>query len=361
VTRRDISMRKWMILFIVLIIVAGCAKKEEVKEQESKFHQLTTPKPDPFYSFNVTKSNNISYISVRDLSEKGNITYQFDEINRVLTITENQIQYRLVYGVPVYEKNLKYIPTQRDHLSIIENKPYISTAFLAKELEWEVNLEGRSAKVSMVGEKDEIPVSASPIKPNSVEEIISLLSVLENPISGAKVSTIVSHLPGAPRNYRNGTHEGLDFYQYGTNVTINPNTPVYAMGEGEIIRIDDDYQGYSSVEERNKDLSIASHSEITPEFILDKLRGKQVWVYYPNGILARFAHLDRVVDDLSVGDNVTNETVIGYVGNSGTSGEVLQNNTEYHLHLDLLIYKELFWKGLTNEEVITILTTVFEQ
>ncbi|MBM7659528.1 murein DD-endopeptidase MepM/ murein hydrolase activator NlpD [Bacillus mesophilus] len=350
-----------ILLIVLLIVVAGCAKEDEAKKQESKFHQVKTPKLEPFYSFNVTKLNNQSYISLEELSEKGNIKYQFDEINRVLTLIESQMHYRLVYGVPVYEKNLEYVPTQRNHLSIIENKPYISIAFLDKEIEWVVKPEGKSTvKISMGGKKDEIPVSASPTRPTSVEEIISQLSVLENPISGAKVSTIRSHLPGAPRNYRNGTHEGLDFYQYGTNVAINPNTPVYGMGEGKIIRIDHDYRGYSSIEERNKDLSIASNTEVTPEFILDKLRGKQVWVYYPNGILARFAHLDRVAEDLSVGDNVTNETVIGYVGNSGTSGEVLKNSTEYHLHLDLLIYNELFWEGLGNEEVITILTTVFE-
>jgi murein DD-endopeptidase MepM/ murein hydrolase activator NlpD len=356
-------MRKWIIIFIVLAVITGCAKKEEVKEKEEieQVEAKTPTKSIPTYSLAVTHLNNQSFLSLEDLSKKINIAYEYDEINRVLLFTLNQIKYRLVYGVPVYEKNVEYVPTKRDNLEIIENKPFISTTFLVQELGWILKIEDRMATISILDEEQEIPASALPTKPTSAEEIISILSILKNPITGAKVSTVASHLPGAPRNYRNGTHEGVDFYQYATNVIIDPNTPVFGMGDGRIIRIDHDYPGYSSEEERNEDLSVAAHSEVTPEFILDKLRGKQVWVLYQNGILARFAHLDRVVEDLSVGDTVTTNTIIGYVGNSGTSGEVLQNNTEYHLHLDLLIYNELFWKGLSGEAIISILTTVFEE
>ncbi|WP_456275651.1 M23 family metallopeptidase [Bacillus sp. AK128] len=357
-------MQKWIILFLILsIVVTGCGKQQEVKEvDKDKESKEEAEKPNtPVYTVQLTEENNQMFLSLDELSQKMDLTYQYDNLNRLVKFYINNLEYKLIYGVPVYERNSEYVPTERGHLMVINNEPFLSINFVLDELGWNVKENGQVASISISENKGDIPVSATPTKPTNVDEILSILSILENPISGAKVSTIVSHLPGAPRNYRNGTHEGLDFYQYGTNVEINPNTPVYAMGEGKVVRVDHDYPGYSSVEERNDDLSIAANSEITPAYILDKLRGKQVWVTYPNGILARFAHLDRVADDLSVGDIVTKDRIIGYVGNSGTSGEVLKNNTEYHLHLDLLIHNELFWVGLDDQEVITILTSVFEK
>jgi murein DD-endopeptidase MepM/ murein hydrolase activator NlpD len=207
----------------------------------------------------------------------------------------------------------------------------------------------------------EVPASTVPEKPTTVDDITSILSVLNNPIKGASVSKIPNHLPGAVRAYRHGTHEGMDFYQYTSNVEINRNTPIYGMAEGKVVRADHDYVPYSSEEERNKDLASAANFTGTPQFMLDKLRGKQVWISYPNGILARFCHLDRIPQSLTVGDTVTEETIIGYVGNSGTSGEVKQDDSELHLHLDLLIYNELFWVGLNQEEVQQVLSNVFEE
>ncbi|WP_246944090.1 M23 family metallopeptidase [Bacillus pinisoli] len=354
-------MKKWIILFTALIIITGCAKNE-VKEKELVAKELVE-KSDPLLSLPVTIQDKQSLLSIDELFNKLDIPYQYDVLNRVLNFNVNETYFRLVYGVPVYEKDHEYVPTNRDNLVVVDDIPHISLDFLTEDLKWEVRENKTTIEILLPKSSNEIlaTANAAPSKTLDADEIINLLSVLKSPINGAKVSMVSSHLPGAPRNYRNGTHEGLDFYQYGTNVEINQNTPVYGMGEGKVIRVDHDYPGYSSVEERNKDLSIAAESVATPEYILDKLRGKQVWIYYSNGILARFAHLDRVAKDLAVGDMVTKNTVIGFVGNSGTSGEVLNNNTEFHLHLDLLIHNELFWKGLDKDEVIKVLTTVFEK
>lgn len=132
------------------------------------------------------------------------------------------------------------------------------------------------------------------------------------------------------------------------------------MAEGVVVRADHDFQDYPSALIRNKDLSLTAELQETPAYIFDRLRGQQVWVQYENGVMSRFAHLDSIPANIKVGDIVNADTIIGYVGNSGTSGAVNQDGSELHLHQDLLIYGELFWKPFTLEETKEILLNIFQ-
>jgi murein DD-endopeptidase MepM/ murein hydrolase activator NlpD len=358
-------MKKWILLFISCLFTAGCfgtGKSQESDMKSPVMDDQIEQQEQPFFTdtFPYIKENQHTYVSVDEFTKAINSTYQYDEMNKTLSLMVGQANFTFVFGVPVYEMGGEYFPTDRKIFSIFENKPYLSSNFLVDALGAKVHEKENALSISISKNPTDVPASTIPSKPASVEDTATILSVLNNPILGASVSTVPSHLPGAVRSYRHGIHEGMDFYQYTSNVAINRDTAIYGMAEGKVIRADHDYIPYSSEEVRNKDLNLAAGFPITPQYMLDKLRGKQVWISYPNGILARFCHLDRIPESVTVGDTVTEETIIGYVGNSGTSGEVKKNDSELHLHLDLLIHNELFWKGFNQEEVRTILSRVFK-
>lgn len=156
-------------------------------------------------------------------------------------------------------------------------------------------------------------------------------------------------LPGDPRPYRNDVHQGIDIYG------LPRNEKIYPIAPGIIIRIDKNYTALTKGV-RNKMLELSKtkwhgtpgsvYLPVVEEpygNVLDKLRGRQVWVYHGKNkmrepILSMYAHLANVNEELEVYEVVNEERVIGFVGNSGTSGEVENNKgKEVHLHFEIFI------------------------
>ncbi len=182
------------------------------------------------------------------------------------------------------------------------------------------------------------------------EEMVRQLSFLKSPIPGASISTRDSQLPGAPRAYRNGTHEGLDYYNGYCGVSVHFGDPVYAAGAGIIYRIDHDYSEPVTVE-REEMLRLSATAGDTPVDILDKFRGRQVWIVHAFGVVTRYAHLDTVSDQLQVGDWVEAGTFIGTVGNSGTSNGARGIREDAHLHFEIWVENCYLGEGLSPGEV----------
>lgn len=187
--------------------------------------------------------------------------------------------------------------------------------------------------------------SAAPELSLTAKELAAYLSFLKSPLTGAQAGFADTQVPGAPREYRNGLHEGFDWYGYAVGVPVNRETPVLAMAAGTVVRAGHDWRT-PSAEVRQRWLDIAAASSHTPEWILDRLRGRQVWIMHENGVLVRFAHLDSIPEDLQVGQKVAAGDVIGYVGNSGTSSEVKGTDGDLHLHSDILVYGRNPWQSL---------------
>ena len=262
------------------------------------------------------------------------------------------------------ERNGEYLPTDEIYLLTKEDeKVYLPNTFIEQGLGLPITYSESTIEFQWRGPVEKVggPPEEFDFENWNVEKMVEYLSFLKKPIKGAQVSTLSGHLPGAKRAYRNGFHEGIDWYDFASGGNINIETPVYAMANGVVVRVDHDFNDYRSVIERNKDLKAAAVFGDTPEYILDRLRGRQVWVQYPNGVMNRFAHLSAIPDDIQVGDKVDAKTIIGYVGNSGTSGAINNDMTELHLHQDLLIYGELFWKPLNQEEVREVLVRIFQE
>lgn len=169
-------------------------------------------------------------------------------------------------------------------------------------------------------------------------------------------------VPGDPRDYRKGVHQGIDFYE-----TKNGD-PVYAAAPGIIIRIDRNYVPLTKAK-RDELLKLCETkwngtpgSVLTPKAeepygnVLDKLSGRQVVIYHGHNegkepIISFYAHLSRVNDKIRLNDVVTDDSIIGYVGNSGTSGEVCGNmQQENHLHMELFV-GGMYWSPKAASEI----------
>lgn len=157
------------------------------------------------------------------------------------------------------------------------------------------------------------------------------------PVENATISSRESHLPGALRAYRNGTHEGFDFYGGTVSVAIRYGTPIQAVAMGKVIRADHSYVEMTE-EEYNGVIEASNNSLITPPELLDKLRGRQVWVQHPGGFVSRYAHLSEIPANITVGVNIAQGAVIGATGNSGTIEAVQGTQDGPHPHVEI-------WKG----------------
>ena len=322
-------------------------KQESIEDEVDQEDEESGP-------FTVTLSvkdhDDQKLISLGELSDEAGGTWNMDSLHRTAHMSIWEKDFYFVEEVPVIQVNGIHYDAQDLPLRTDGEEALIPVAFLEDFLSTDVELNYGELTVWLDDEElEQQPDPRDDFDHDSmtVDEMIDYLSFLDSPIEGAEVSTVESHLPGAQRAYRNGYHEGIDWYDYTTEVVIDTSTPILAQGEGEVIRADH--------EVRNQDLELAAESGFTPEYILDRLRGQQVWVQYERGVMIRFAHLDRLPQDLKVGDPVDAETVIGYVGNSGTSGALDRDGSGLHLHQDLLIYDTLFYEPFSLEETKEII------
>jgi murein DD-endopeptidase MepM/ murein hydrolase activator NlpD len=198
-----------------------------------------------------------------------------------------------------------------------------------------------------------------------LEKIERLFSGLICPIKGAKISYLDYHLPGSPRVYRSGIHQGLDFFSASSGVEIQAGTPVHAVQAGEVIRADHNYRSLSSeeIEKLHRYLQkYQSHSQkpLSYEEGLDKLRGRQVWLKHPRGIISKYCHLQSIPDNLQVGEKVFQGEVIGYVGSSGTLDGALNKPYAAHLHFELWYDDYFVGKDLPSQETRQLLSKILQ-
>lgn len=181
------------------------------------------------------------------------------------------------------------------------------------------------------------------------------LTPLQSPIQGGHVSTQLSHMPGSRRPYRKGFHEGHDFYPNTSGRGIGYGSPVAAVGRGRVIRIwDEQHDGYKELDTSMREALLSKASWDTPGGLppgdLDVLRGKQVWLDLGGGVVARYCHLSSVAEGLLLGEVVEAGTVLGFIGNSGTSNGAKQTQNDAHLHFELRLHESYLGEGLDQRE-----------
>ena len=163
------------------------------------------------------------------------------------------------------------------------------------------------------------------------------------PIRGACLPKDDSLIPGAAREYRRGTHEGVDFYDADSCAVIGLDTDVVAAKAGTVIRADRSYE----------DLTSEALAELMERVgqnggadVVDAFRGQQVWVDHGDSVVTRYAHLNRIADGIEVGTQVEAGQVIAYVGESGTVASVTDPGTQMHLHFEIRIDQSYLGQGL---------------
>lgn len=179
------------------------------------------------------------------------------------------------------------------------------------------------------------------------------------PVDGATISSRASHLPGAPRAYRNGTHEGFDFYHGTVSVEITYGTPIQAIAMGTVIRADTDYleltlEAYEDV------IDTARNSLSTPPEILDQLRGRQVWIRHPGGFVSRYAHLSAIAPEVVVGAEVAQGQEIAATGNSGSIEAANDTQDDAHPHVEIWRDEDTYLGlGMEPQQIYALAAQVF--
>lgn len=171
------------------------------------------------------------------------------------------------------------------------------------------------------------------------------VSGLAVPIAGAALPTDPELLPNAPREFRGGWHEGIDF-------PAASGTEVRAVTTGTVLRIDHAFLDWSDAEKETA-LAEAVALGYTPSATLDRIRGRQVWIDHGRGVVSRYAHLEAVAES-AVGATVERGQVVGFVGSSGYP------EGGPHLHLEIRAGTSYLGDGQSGEALLAAIAIAFD-
>jgi murein DD-endopeptidase MepM/ murein hydrolase activator NlpD len=178
------------------------------------------------------------------------------------------------------------------------------------------------------------------------------------PIAGACVPVTDNLIPNAPRQYRAGIHEGVDFYDGTSCAPIGEGTSVLAARAGVVVRADLDFVEMTA--EVLEELLTRTQSQgYTDPAALDRFRGRQVWIDHGNGTVTRYAHLAGIAEGIAEGVGVQAGQLVGFVGNSGTPAVVTAPTTEMHLHLEIRVGGSYLGAGFPPDQVRLLLERAF--
>ena len=169
-------------------------------------------------------------------------------------------------------------------------------------------------------------------------------------------------LPNAPRNYRNGTHRGLDFF-------ANWGTPVRSVADGVVIRSDLYYEEVPA-DFRENLLKATTKVGHTPSDIFNSvLLGKSVFLDHGFDLIPGFrtisiyAHLSHIEKEIVPGAVVKRGELLGKSGNTGMRESTIGSKAGSHLHWEMILQKgeqEIYLgKGMSNPELYDMLFRIF--
>lgn len=178
------------------------------------------------------------------------------------------------------------------------------------------------------------------------------------PLAGACLPSSDNLMPNAPREYRAGIHEGVDYYTGYNCVSVPANANVLAAKAGTVVRADHNFVEMT-LDELNAILARTQAQGYTDAEALDKFRGRQVWIDHGNGIVTRYSHLAGIPEDIRTGDSVAAGDLIGFVGDSGTPEAVTSPGVEIHLHWEVRVNDSFLGAGLPADEVRALYERLF--
>jgi murein DD-endopeptidase MepM/ murein hydrolase activator NlpD len=184
------------------------------------------------------------------------------------------------------------------------------------------------------------------------------LADLRMPIVGATLPDLDNLLPGAPRAYRNGIHQGFDLNNGHIGVPTAYSGPAIAAKDGVVIRATLAFEEMT-VQEHAEVIATSQATGTTPPDLLDKLRGRQVWIDHGHGIVTRYVHLSGIASDITEGKKVRAGDIVGFVGNSGTEAAANGTRAGAHLHFELRIDDRYLGEGMSYGEIRETANRIF--
>ena len=167
-------------------------------------------------------------------------------------------------------------------------------------------------------------------------------------------------LPNAPRAYRFGIHQGVDF------LCFSLGHHAVAALDGRVVLAVGDYQD-PDPDDRDQLLEVAGALEATPPFTLLSLYGNYVVIdhgVFPfvGHVVTLYAHLHEVDPDIRVGQTIRAGERVGEIGNRGTHAAANGDFYESpHLHWELHIDNQFLGAGLNTEQTREVYTTLFSE
>jgi murein DD-endopeptidase MepM/ murein hydrolase activator NlpD len=204
------------------------------------------------------------------------------------------------------------------------------SAFLVDEINGRILLAGRDRLYFFGAPENQAVIQGT--APHSLPQlhdpqVLESLRGLLMPIGGSDIAVRENQMPGAPRHYRLGIHEGADFYW-------QSGTAVRAVAPGTVIRATVDYKiptqeifaGWTAAVYALGYTSAEAH---------DFYRGMQVWIQHEDGLISRYVHLSAIDTMIQEGVTVQAGQIIGAVGNTGSPVSLEGPDTDAHLHFEL--------------------------
>ena len=178
------------------------------------------------------------------------------------------------------------------------------------------------------------------------------------PVEGACLPAGDDLMPGADRSYRDGVHEGIDFYDSDNCVVMGPGTEIVAAKAGTVVRVDLNYEPLSP-EEVEELLALVENGQGADPVVKDKFRGLQIWVDHDSRIVTRYAHLSSVAEVIHVGGVVEQGQVLGIMGESGIPEAVDEPGSQVHLHFEIRVWGGYIGQGRSTDEVRDLYRAAF--
>ena len=167
-----------------------------------------------------------------------------------------------------------------------------------------------------------------------------------------------SALPNAPRAYRSGTHQGVDFG------CPRVGQPAVAALDGRVVMAVGDFED-PPPQARGRLLDTASVLGATPAYTLVMLYGNYVAVDHGivdgvGHVMSLYAHLDALDAGIRPGLWVEAGQSLGTIGNSGTyAGASGSTHAQLHLHWELHIDGHYLGIGLSGADTRAVYTALF--
>ena len=166
-----------------------------------------------------------------------------------------------------------------------------------------------------------------------------------------------SLLPNAPRAYRSGVHQGVDFE------CPTLGHPVVAALAGRVVVAEGGFEDPTPLE-RNRLLDTAAALGATPPYTLMMLYGNHVVVDHGiidgvGHVVSLYAHLDGLQTGIRAGLRVEAGQPLGTIGNTGTNASASGSTRGLHLHWELHIDGQYLGVGLSRADTRAVYATLF--